>query len=266
MLETIPCFVRGLGFLSKKPPTPLPLQSSLPSLPLVRAPQSDRLIFPPNLPNQIQVVPQSHHEALSPTGYPRRELRHSISGAKRSAIQVDLPRIRWVSLFFSVKSDPSDENKILFQSLRFLVLYFYRRFSPIFSTCHFSLLRYQPKPQSRFKEDLVARDSACLITEAHCQQCVAAHIVPQSRKDVSEVWVSLYRLVDVSSPLITFLVSKNAQIYQELLGLLVDVFATSAGLLLRTDMHKRYDNYELSLYFKASPLGRVVPRYYKNEY
>lgn len=77
--------------------------------------------------------------------------------------------------------------------------------------------------QGRFKEGLVARDQVCLITEAQSPQCVAAHIVPQSRKDV----------------------------YQELLGLLANIFAPSAGLLLRTDMHKRYDSYELALYFKS---------------
>jgi hypothetical protein len=35
-----------------------------------------------------------------------------------------------------------------------------------------------------FKPELMGRDSACLLTEKHIRNCVAAHIVPQSRPDV----------------------------------------------------------------------------------
>ena len=39
--------------------------------------------------------------------------------------------------------------------------------------------------QSRFLKPLIGRDSGCLLTNAPFDECVAAHIVPQSRPDVS---------------------------------------------------------------------------------
>lgn len=38
--------------------------------------------------------------------------------------------------------------------------------------------------QARFLKTLIGRDSGCLLTDVPFDECVAAHIVPQSRPDV----------------------------------------------------------------------------------
>jgi hypothetical protein len=47
--------------------------------------------------------------------------------------------------------------------------------------------------QASFKLRLAARDGACVVSEVDVELCVAAHIVPQSRPDVSShvSWISL---------------------------------------------------------------------------
>ncbi|RSH82996.1 hypothetical protein EHS25_005706 [Saitozyma podzolica] len=80
--------------------------------------------------------------------------------------------------------------------------------------------------QTRFRVQLIGRDGTCLVTDIAHDYCTASHIVPFSRPDV----------------------------YQSILGLDYDppMFAPSAGLLLRQDLHHAFDRLELSFLYKAS--------------
>jgi hypothetical protein len=58
------------------------------------------------------------------------------------------------------------------------------------------------------------------------------------------------------------------QVYRAIIGLretepVNEMYEASAGLLLRNDMHKLFDNLELSFYFKVSANFRINPEVYK---
>ncbi|OXG17644.1 hypothetical protein C367_05139 [Cryptococcus neoformans Ze90-1] len=78
--------------------------------------------------------------------------------------------------------------------------------------------------QTAFRVALIARDFSCLATDAPYEECTACHIIPQSRPDV----------------------------YRDILSIRYppSLFAVSAGLLLRDDLHHAFDRLELSFYFQ----------------
>ncbi len=93
--------------------------------------------------------------------------------------------------------------------------------------------------QAGFREELLIRDGACMLTdEVSSLVCDAAHVVPQSRPDVT-----------------TFahfqLVLTDTQVYKEVHGNSYGMFEASAGLLLQKTFHKSYDALKWSLYQKA---------------
>lgn len=100
---------------------------------------------------------------------------------------------------------------------------------------------------------VVARDSTCLITDVMYSYCTACHIVPLSRPDVSATDTSWthprqFRVSPYADMLIP------GKVYRLILGINRDppLYKTSAGLLLRDDLHHAYDRLEWSLYYKVS--------------
>ena len=81
------------------------------------------------------------------------------------------------------------------------------------------------------------------------KNCVAAHIVPQSRPDVSD------RHGTVQTVKISDLYS--TQLYQKILNIKrrPNMFDASAGLLLETGLHKAFDRLDWSLYRKLIRLA-----------
>lgn len=102
--------------------------------------------------------------------------------------------------------------------------------------------------QSMFRENIVSRDSACLLSETANIRCQASHLVPKSRRDVSDT----LRSADLVTRLIYYY-----QVYQTLLGEDDEVYPyeTSMGILLRNDLHKSYNRYDWSLYCKVCMRG-----------
>ncbi|CAD6582304.1 MAG: hypothetical protein CYPHOPRED_001889 [Cyphobasidiales sp. Tagirdzhanova-0007] len=77
----------------------------------------------------------------------------------------------------------------------------------------------------KFRNQLVARDSVCLLTGAPFARSTSAHIVPISRKDL----------------------------YPIILGRKINsCYEPWMGLLLRDDLHRAYDRYDFALYPKAN--------------
>lgn len=78
--------------------------------------------------------------------------------------------------------------------------------------------------QNKFRIALIGRDFTCLVTDADYEECTACHIIPQSRPDL----------------------------YRDILNIPYEppMFAVSAGLLLRDDIHHAFDRLELSFYFQ----------------
>lgn len=102
---------------------------------------------------------------------------------------------------------------------------YFTRFRPVNAEGSFST-RSDSKGScdNMFRMGVVARDSTCLITDVMYSYCTACHIVPLSRPDV-------YRLI--------LGINRDPPLYK-----------TSAGLLLRDDLHHAYDRLEWSLYYK----------------
>lgn len=93
--------------------------------------------------------------------------------------------------------------------------------------------------QAGIREELLIRDGACMITkEISSLVCNAAHIVPQSRLDVS--MFAHVRFVLSCTP-----------VYKELQGDSYGMFEASAGLLLQETFHESYDALKWSLYLKV---------------
>ncbi|CAD6584953.1 MAG: hypothetical protein CYPHOPRED_002893 [Cyphobasidiales sp. Tagirdzhanova-0007] len=88
--------------------------------------------------------------------------------------------------------------------------------------------------RTQFREHIIARDGRCLLSSADSTGSQAAHIVPRARIDV----------------------------YSEALndpGFIVP-FETSMGLLLRNDLHYKYDCYEWSLYMKVCLFREAIDK------
>ncbi|OWT37221.1 hypothetical protein C362_05351 [Cryptococcus neoformans Bt1] len=102
---------------------------------------------------------------------------------------------------------------------------YFSRFRPVTPEGSFST-RSDSKGSSdnQFRMGVVARDGTCLVTDVMHSYCTSCHIVPLSRPDV----------------------------YQLILGINRDppLYKTSAGLLVRDDLHHAYDRLEWSLYYK----------------
>jgi len=79
-----------------------------------------------------------------------------------------------------------------------------------------------------------------LTNEVSSLVCDAAHIVPQSRPDVSSRVLRLQGSINVEQ-----------QIYNLLQGDSYGMFEASAGLLLQKTYHKSYDALKWSLYLKV---------------
>ncbi|AGV14750.1 hypothetical protein, variant [Cryptococcus neoformans var. grubii H99] len=102
---------------------------------------------------------------------------------------------------------------------------YFSRFRPVTPEGSFST-RSDSKGSSdnQFRMGVVARDGTCLVTDVMHSYCTSCHIVPLSRPDVYQLILSINR----DPPL----------------------YKTSAGLLVRDDLHHAYDRLEWSLYYK----------------
>ena len=96
--------------------------------------------------------------------------------------------------------------------------------------------------QDRFCFDVAVRDGKCLLSRYEAAQ--AAHIVPKARTDVSHAFYAT---------VMHLLISGMFQIYQELLqDPYIDVCdEPRMGIYLRADLHKQYDMYDWSFYYKV---------------
>lgn len=110
---------------------------------------------------------------------------------------------------------------------------------------------------------VVARDSTCLVTDVMYSYCTACHIVPLSRPDVSATGTSWEHPRQFPEYQHTQALLILRKVYQLILGINRDppLYKTSAGLLLRDDLHHAYDRLEWSLYYDvSSDGGRKVTR------
>lgn len=115
--------------------------------------------------------------------------------------------------------------------------------------------------QSKFRMGVVARDSTCLVTDVMYSYCTACHIVPLSRPDVSAIGTLWKHPCQLPSIAIRRHCSFLVKVYQLILGINRDppLYKTSAGLLVRDDLHHAYDRLEWSLYYKvSSDWGKVI--------
>lgn len=101
---------------------------------------------------------------------------------------------------------------------------------------------------------VVARDSTCLVTDVMYSYCTACHIVPLSRPDVSATGTSWEHPRQFAEYQHTQALLILGKVYQLILGINRDppLYKTSAGLLLRDDLHHAYDRLEWSLYYDVS--------------
>ncbi|KDN36245.1 hypothetical protein K437DRAFT_260182 [Tilletiaria anomala UBC 951] len=78
--------------------------------------------------------------------------------------------------------------------------------------------------QSSFRIELIARDTKCLLTDAHWRLCTAAHIIPQSRPEY---------YAEILSP------SEMQTLWP---------FEPQYGILVRDDLHRAFDRGEWALW------------------
>jgi hypothetical protein len=113
-----------------------------------------------------------------------------------------------------------------------------------------------PDAKSRFRLSVIARDSVCLITDEHYDACEAAHIIPQSRPDVSASFIRSPPPISIlpahpATDAITTLIRIN-QLYHNMLGIPDSIppplFEPEFGLLLRKDLHHSFDRLDFSFY------------------
>ncbi len=84
-----------------------------------------------------------------------------------------------------------------------------------------------------------------LVSNSGVDDTEAAHIVPQSRPDVSVV----RQVSDFAD---------NMQIYDKILGESDGIFDVSAGILLPRSQHKKFDALKWSLYRKESRVTSIA--------
>jgi hypothetical protein len=116
--------------------------------------------------------------------------------------------------------------------------------------------RLLPIGKASFRELVRIRDACCSLTGTMFFSCEAAHIVPESRPDVSrqrpDLGVRSVVLFQYDSSWSNLIL----QVYRAILGLrdeepIGEMFQASAGLLLRPDLHKAFDNLDISFYYKV---------------
>jgi len=106
-------------------------------------------------------------------------------------------------------------------------------------------LTYVQFLQQSFREDLLARDGRCLLTDVSHKRCTPAHILPQSRPEVSSKTSTSMQSADHSF-------FQPHQYYEEVMG--YDPGAPSLpqfGILVASDLHHAFDRGQWALWPKV---------------
>jgi HNH endonuclease len=183
--------------------------------------------------------------ALSQVNFCYEELGHLRSADGRDLLDPSEPLLAGIATF--VRSDQSESSCTPRKGPRFK--YGHRAPTDDSDSSTMSNSRRSSYNQSSFLMAVVARDASCLLTDEQYRECTACHILPQSRPEVGEsLHATFGHFSHIARRLPPFFPS-FVQYYREILGRKAgSLFQAEYGLLLRDDLHHRFDRGEWALH------------------